>query len=60
MFFFTGKKPKAKNRESIREARAVHKITGINAKKRSSQIKNSHTWLIQVVYVGKKQNYQQL
>ena len=55
MFFSTGKKPKQKNGDSIRQARAVHKITGNNAKKRSSQIKNSHSWLIQIVYVGKKQ-----
>ena len=60
VFFFTGKKTKAKTGESIRQVRAVHKITGINAKKRSSQIKNSHTWLIRVVYVGKRQNYQRL
>ena len=50
-----GKKTKAKTGESIRQVRAVHKITGNNAKKRSSQIKNSHTWLIQIIYVGKKQ-----
>ncbi|CAM4827867.1 unnamed protein product [Rotaria magnacalcarata] len=38
----------------------THKITGINEKKRSCQIKNSHTWLIQIIYVRIKQNYRPL
>ena len=52
-FVFTEKKPKINNCESIWQPCAVDEIIGMNEKKRRCQIENSHTWLIQAVYVGK-------